>query len=122
MAHFAKINKLNGRVMDVVVVDNSILLKDNKEDEALGVAFLKQTLKHSDWVQTSYNGNFRKNYAGVGFVYDKAKDAFISPQPYHSWMLDKDCQWQPPKPYPSDTGDVVYNWDETKLDWSVNNG
>lgn len=69
-------------------------------------------------VRTSYNGNIRKNYAGIGFTYDDDRDAFIPPKPYPSWLLDEDtCQWQPPIPYPeSQTGDI-YDWDEEAADW-----
>lgn len=69
-------------------------------------------------VRTSYNGNIRKNYAGIGFTYDDDRDAFIPLQPYPSWLLDEDtCRWLPPVPYPeSQTGDV-YDWDEEAGDW-----
>ena len=69
-------------------------------------------------VRTSYNGNIRKNYAGIGYTYDDDRDAFIPPQPYPSWLLDEDtCQWLPPKPYPeTQTGDV-YDWDEEAGNW-----
>ena len=67
------------------------------------------------WVQTSYNGRIRKNFAGVGYFYDEERDAFTAPQPYPSWTLDAACKWQPPVPYPTD-GDL-YEWSEDDLDW-----
>ncbi len=69
-----------------------------------------------NWVQTSYNGNFRKNYAGSGYTYDKVRDAFIAPQPYPSWTLvEATCQWEAPTPYPTD--DKMYTWDEETTNW-----
>jgi len=66
--------------------------------------------------QTSYNGNFRKNYAGLGDTYDTTRDAFIAPQPYSSWTLNEDtCRWESPVPYPED--DKVYEWDEETTNW-----
>ena len=69
--------------------------------------------------RTSYNGNIRKNYAGIGFTYDANRDAFIPPQPYPSWILDEDtCQWQAPIPYPADDT-VIYGWNEELGDWEA---
>jgi hypothetical protein len=74
--------------------------------------------KSQKCVRTSYNGNIRKNYAGIGYTYDDDRDAFIPPKPYPSWLLDEDtCRWLPPVPYPgSQTGDV-YDWDEEAGSW-----
>ena len=67
-------------------------------------------------VRTSYNGNIRKNYAGIGFTYDQERDAFIPPQPYPSWLLNEEtCGWYAPQPYPQDG--VVYHWDEDSQKW-----
>ena len=66
--------------------------------------------------RTSYNGNIRKNYAGVGYRYDEELDAFIAPQPFASWVLDEDCKWQAPIPYPTDN--LIYKWDEEAGDWT----
>ena len=67
--------------------------------------------------RTSYNGNIRKNYAGIGFTYDEGRDAFIPPKPYPSWLLNEDtCQWEAPIPYPDD--DLMYQWDEEQGDWT----
>lgn len=69
-------------------------------------------------LRTSYNGNIRKNYAGIGYRYDEDRDAFIPPQPYASWLLDEDtCQWTAPIPYPSSQDGDVYDWDEQAGNW-----
>jgi hypothetical protein len=69
-----------------------------------------------EWFQTSYNGTFRKNYAGVGYTYDTTRDAFIPPQPYNSWTLNEDtCQWSSPVTMPID--DKRYEWNETTTSW-----
>lgn len=115
MAHFAEIDS-NNTVLRVVVVHNNELLDENGvEQEAKGVAFC-QMLFGGSWVQTSYTGAKRKNYAGVGFTYDSQRDAFIPPKTYESWSLDEDtCQWKAPIACPSDGG--LYTWDETKQSW-----
>jgi hypothetical protein len=71
-----------------------------------------------NWIQTSYNGNIRKNFAGIGFSYDSIRDAFIPPKPYNSWVLNEDiCRWEPPVPTPNDG--KIYMWDENSLSWTV---
>lgn len=108
MAHWAEINKSN-IVTRVVVTDNN----DPNGDE--GYSWLISNLG-GKWIQTSYNGNIRKNFAGVGYKYDKTRDAFIAPQPYVSWILNEDsCKWEPPIEYPNDG--KPYNWDEDSLTW-----
>jgi hypothetical protein len=94
MAHFAEINT-NNFVLRVVVVNNNELLDENGvEQEHLGVAFCKK-LFGGNWIQTSYNGSFRKNFAGVGYWYDPGLDAFIPPKPDGNWLLDEaTCTWQ----------------------------
>ena len=121
MSHFAELDE-NNIVKRVLAVDNEVITKDGtkdgEENEELGITFLQGLFEASVWKQTSYNGNFRKNYAGKGYIYDQAKDAFIAPQPYSSWNLDEDtCQWKPPTPYPDD--DKVYDWDEDTTSWKV---
>ena len=111
MAHFAKLDS-NNVVTDVLVVDNADILDDNNvEQESIGVTFLQNLLgSDTNWKQTSYNGNMRKNYAGIGFTYDSGRDAFVPPQPFVSWTLDDStCLWVPPIVMPSDG---VYYWDE----------
>jgi hypothetical protein len=102
MSHFAKIDN-NNTVTQVIVAEQNFI-----NSGLVGDSFL--------WVQTSYNGNFRKNYAGVGYTYDPARDAFIPPQPYPSWTLNEDtCLWESPVPYPDD--DLMYTWDEATTNW-----
>jgi hypothetical protein len=117
MAHFAEIDPA-GLVLRVVVVHNNELLDENGvEQEAKGTEFCR-TLFGGTWLQTSYNGNKRKNYAGVGFTYDSQRDAFIPPKPFPSWVLDEaTCHWKASVPYPTDN--EQYAWDETTLSWSV---
>ena len=118
MAHFAKLG-LNYKVLTVIVVNNKELLdSDGKEVEQLGIDFLEKLTKYPYWVQTSYNGNFRKNYAGHGYRYDEDLDAFIPPKPYNSWVLGDDYHWEAPTPYPGDE-DTEYMWDEESQDWSI---
>ena len=101
MSHFAKLN--NNVVTDVIVSEQDFI-----NSGAVGDSFL--------WIQTSYNGNFRKNYAAVGHTYDKAKDAFIAPKPFPSWVLVEDtCQWQAPTAMPDDG--QAYTWDEDTTSW-----
>jgi len=120
MAHFAQIE--NNLVTQVIVVDNNdILDEQGNESEELGIQFC-QDLLGGTWKQTSYNGNIRKNYAGIGYTYDETKDAFIKPQPYNSWVLDEDtCLWEAPIPYPTvEEGSTdVYNWNEELVNWML---
>lgn len=116
MAHFAKLNDEN-IVIAVHVVNNEVIIKaDGTESELKGKQFLNSLHGTAKWVQTSYNGSFRKNYAGVGFTYDLERDAFIPPKPFNSWILNEDsCLWYAPIPYPSDG--KLYNWNEDILNW-----
>jgi hypothetical protein len=114
MAHFAKLDSDN-IVTQVVVVNNDILLENGTESEQKGIDFLTRLFGAATWKQTSYNGSIRKNYAGVGYKYDSAKDAFISPQPFASWTLNETtCTWESPVPMPTDG---VYNWDDANQQW-----
>jgi len=117
MAHFAKIE--DNLVTQVIVVDNSdILDESNNESEALGIKIC-QDLLGGTWVQTSYNGNIRKNYAGIGYTYDSSRDAFIEPSPYPSWVLNETtCRYEAPIAYPSDGKD--YRWNEETTSWVEN--
>jgi len=106
MAHFAELDE-NNIVLRVVVVDE----KHESDGENWCNNFFG-----GNWKQTSYNGNIRKNYAGVGYTYDPTRDAFIPPQPFPSWTLNEDtCQWEAPVPYPSDN--KMYEWDEDIINW-----
>jgi hypothetical protein len=115
MAHFAQIDN-DLLVTQVIVVNNNVLLDEfNVEQEMLGRQFCTQLLG-GNWIQTSYNGTIRKNFAGIGFSYDPTRDAFISPKPYNSWVLNEDtCQWESPVPYPDDG--KMYRWDEDTESW-----
>jgi hypothetical protein len=116
MAHFALIK--DTIVQQVVVVNNSELINsEGNEQEALGVAFCHSLFgTDGTWIQTSYNGNIRKNFAGIGLTYDLARDAFITPKPYASWVFNETtCQWEAPTLYPDDGN--VYEWDESTTAW-----
>ena len=101
MSHFAKIDKDN--IVTEVIVAEQDFINSGK----VGDSFL--------WVQTSYNNNFRKQFAGIGCTYDKINDVFISPKPYESWTLDASFDWQPPTAYPDDG--KRYNWNEDTQSW-----
>ena len=117
MAHFAKLDNKNKIVAVHPIANGVITDSDGNEQEQLGIDFLTQMYGNKLWVQTSYNGNFRKNYAGVGFTYDKTRDAFIAPQPYPSWTLNEDtCQYEAPVAYPDDG--KYYEWDEETTNWT----
>lgn len=116
MAHFAEINA-DGIVQRVVVVANAELVDaGGAESEQKGIALLQSLYGPGVWVQTSYSGSRRKNYAGIGFMYDAARDAFIPPKPYPSWLLDEaTCRWIAPVPMPADG--KRYTWDENAQAW-----
>jgi len=117
MAHFAKLNSDN-IVIHVSFVDNWNCVDGNgNELEEIGIAYLKSV--HGDdtnWKQTSFSSSIRKNHAGIGFVYDAQKDAFIAPQPYNSWSLNETtCKWEAPTAKPDDG--KFYRWDEDTTSW-----
>ena len=119
MAHFAELNE-NNIVTKVIVVHNNEITVDGQELEFKGIDFCEGLFGHRNWVQTSYNGNTRYNYAGVGYTYDKDNDAFYAPQPYASWLLNEDYKWEAPVPFPNDASeDKIYEWDEDNLTWKV---
>ena len=113
MAHFAKLGV--GNIIETVhVVSNDIATT-----EQAGVDFLNNLYNSRDvWKQTSYNGNIRKNYAAVGYTYDQTRDAFISPKPYNSWVLNEDtCRWEAPIAKPDD--EEKYEWNESTTNWDL---
>ena len=114
MAHFAKVE--NALVTQVISVSNSDTANaEGVELEHIGAAFCERLLG-GDWKQTSYNGNIRKNYAGIGYTFDAMRDAFIAPQPFPSWFLNEQtCQWESSVPMPTDG--KMYSWDEATLNW-----
>lgn len=120
MAHFAQLDN-NNKVTQVIVVSNAELLDENgQESEARGSAFCESLFPGTRWAQTSYNGNFRKNYAGIGYTYHADIDAFVPPQPYPSWTLNADANWQAPVAMPTDG--QMYSWNESAQAWEVQNG
>jgi hypothetical protein len=115
MAHFAEIG-LNNTVLRVIVVNNNDCKDQHgNESEVIGAKFCHD-LFGGVWLQTSYNGTIRKNYAGIGYTYDSQRDAFIPPKPFASWSLNEGtCQWSAPTPMPQDS--KLYAWDEASLSW-----
>ena len=113
MAHFAKLG-VGNIVEQVIVVSNDIATT-----EQVGVDFINKLYNTRDvWKQTSYNNNFRKNYAGIGFQYDQTRDAFIAPKPYQSWILNEQtCRWEAPVAMPIDEN--KYTWNEFTLTWDI---
>ena len=106
MAHFAEIDE-NNIVKQILVVDNSL--------EHRGADFLANDLGlGGTWIQTSYNHNIRKQFAGIGYTYDQVNDVFIAPQPFASWSLDSNFDWQAPKPKPEDG---FWYWNEEEGEW-----
>ena len=127
MAHYAFLDENN-------IVTEVIVGKDEGEEgvdwEAHYFAFRGQPCKRTSYntyggVHSNGGTPFRKNYAGIGYTYDAGRDAFIAPRPYASWALNENtCLWEPPVPYPTDTGTVEnpksYTWDETTISWVLN--
>jgi len=117
VAYFANIE--NGLVTRVISLSNDICGEptlDFPDTCAAGRAFIANTLKlEGVWKQTSYNANFRKQYAGIGYTYDSDADVFIEPQTYLSWSLDENYDWQPPTPMPTDG--MMYSWNEPDQEW-----
>lgn len=109
MAHWAELDQ-NNIVLRVLVGDNN----DPNGDE--GYQWLLDNLGGT-WIKASYNGKIRKQYPGEGFSYDPIADVFIAPQPFASWILDENHDWQPPVPYPSDG--LMYVWNEQVKDWEA---
>jgi|TARA_R100000781_G_scaffold18749_1_gene14599 hypothetical protein len=125
MAHFAELESKTDPtgftsdthlvVKRVVVVANDEVPSDEHVD---GETWCVNFFKGGTWKQTSYNHNFRKQYAGVGMVYDASKNKFLSPQPYASWSLDGSDDWQAPVTYPNGDQSAYYiTWDEDNLRW-----
>ena len=123
MAYFAEIDD-NNVVTRVVVVGNDIStaagpLGDN-DMHVDGETWCVNFFKGGTWKQTSYNNNFRKQFAGKNCIYDSAKDKFLSPQPYASWALDENDDWQAPVTHPTDDTDKHnISWDEAGQKWTA---
>lgn len=116
MAYFAQIDA-DGTVLQVISVSNADAPDPAPtHSEPLGQAFIADVLGLSGkWRQTSYHGNFRKQYCGPGYRYNADADVFIAPQPFPSWTLDADHDWQAPVPMPAEGG--PWSWDEDTLSW-----
>ena len=118
MAYFAKIE--NNTVTEVISINNDVLNEPNlhfPDTEPIGQYFIKNILMFDGlWKQTSYNGNFRKRYAGIGYTYNSVLDVFIPKKRYPSWVINTEtCDWQAPISYPNDG--YNYYWDEEKQEW-----
>jgi hypothetical protein len=123
MAHFAKLG-VGNIVEQVIVVHNSVITDENGiEQEQLGNDFINKLYNTRDvWKQTSYNGNIRKNYAGIGFQYDQQRNAFIPPKPFNSWILNENtCRWEAPvaRPTAELEENQYYSWNESIKNWEV---
>ncbi len=124
MAHFAELNSSN-EVLRVVVISNDDVAANGGDQHADAETFVTTIVPHSTggvaWKQTSYNHNFRKQYAGIGMNYDASKNKFISPKPYPSWSLDSNDDWQAPVTYPNvdeiSSNPVLIFWDEDNQKW-----
>jgi hypothetical protein len=123
MAHYALLNEDNLVFQVITGVDENITQTDLDGTQVGGTTeawenfyATRPWLNAADCKRTSYNGNIRKNYAGIGFTYDAVKDAFIPPKPFNSWILDEDtCKWEPPIAIPTDSG--LYDWNEETVSW-----
>ena len=116
MAHFAELDE-NTIVTRVIVVHNNQLMDGETESEVKGVSDCTSLLGGTNWIQTSYNNNMRKQFAGIGYTYDDVNDVFVAPQPYPSWSLDENHDWQPPSPKPDDEN--IYTWNEETQSWDI---
>jgi hypothetical protein len=115
MAHFAELDNTNTVTRVIVVHNNELLDKNGNESEQKGIEFC---VAHygGTWVQTSYNANFRKNYAGIGYIYDPIRNAFIGQKLFESWVLNENtCRWEAPVLYPTDGKN--YYWNEETIAW-----
>ena len=120
MAHYAFLNNNNVVTEVITGVDENIIQTDTDGTQVGGTSEAWETFygnfRGQVCKRTSYNNNYRKNYAGIGYTYDAARDAFIAPKPFNSWTLDEaTCRWQAPTPMPNDS--LIYQWSENDLTW-----
>ena len=119
MAHFAELDASNVVVQVIVISNDDCGGGDFPESEAAGQAFINTLPPHAGkiWKQTSYNGNFRGRYAGIGFTYNAEFDAFITPQPFPSWTLNEETtDWEPPVARPEEG---FWTWNEEEQQWDA---
>jgi hypothetical protein len=116
MAYFAQLNE-NNIVTQVISISNDIVPDPAPDNEQLGIDYIVDTLGLAGtWLQTSYHGNIRYNYACIDGTYDSEADAFIGPKPYNSWILNTTTYtWEAPTPKPTEPG--IYQWDENSQSW-----
>ncbi len=115
MAYFAQLDA-DGTVLQEISASNADAPDPAPENsEPRGQAFIASLGLYGEWRQTSYHGNFRKQYCGPAFRYDATADVFIAPQPFPSWTLDANYDWQPPTPMPAEGG--PWMWEEDTLTW-----
>ena len=108
MAHYAFLDDNNNVTEVITGIDETELIQGLDPETWYG------QFRGQRCVRTSYNGRIRKQYAGVGYTYDPAADVFVAPQPFPSWTLDANHDWQPPTPKPSDG---IWYWNETDQEW-----
>ena len=114
MAHFAEIGEDNIVLRVIVVSNDDCKDAEGNESEAVGAEFCRNLLGGT-WKQTSYNGNIRDRYAGIGYTYNSALDAYIAPKPYPSWSLNEGTtEWEAPVARPAEG---MYSWDEDDQAW-----
>jgi hypothetical protein len=112
VAHYAFLDDNNIVIEVITGIDESELIEGLDTETWYG-NFRGKVCK-----RTSYNGNYRKNYAGRGFTFDAERDAFIPPKPFDSWILNEQtCRWESPTPYPTDG--FTYFWNESNLTWEL---
>ena len=115
MAHFARLDQNNVVTMITVVSNDDMMDEGGNEIEALGIAVCEAVVGPGPWVQTSYNGNTRRRFAGIGYIYVSEADLFYDPvSPYPSWVLNDQYDWEAPVPKPE--GD--YAWNEETQTWN----
>ena len=125
MAHFAELKEKTdptGFTADTHLIVERVIVVDNahvqSDEHVSGENWCSTFFNGGIWKQTSYNAKFRKKYAGLGDRYDASKNKFIGPQPYASWSLDANDDWQAPVAFPTDTEDYKISWDEDNQRWT----
>lgn len=115
MAHFAQLNESNVVTQVIVIANEDCGGGEFPSSEVVGQEFISSLGLNGIWKQTSYNNNFRKRYAGLGYTYDQENDVFITPKPFNSWILNSEFEWEAPIPQPDETHSWI--WNEENLSW-----